>query len=320
MKQRLQELVLAIVFGLGIPGLILAVAAGRGESATVPDTRPQSQEQAREETVTIKLLLEEEPQTLPLETYLVGVLLRELPGDFHIEAMKAQATAARSYTLRTVARAQKHPEGVICADPACCQAYLSPQAYLDGGGSREVLAKVTQAVEETKGQVLCYRGEIIDATYFAGSGGHTEDALAVWGADVPYLQAVQSPGEEGTAHYTDTVQLSSRAFYKALGLDLTGTVAAWLGETTYTRGGGVDTMTIGGKIFTGTQLRTALGLYSTAFTLTAVGDTVTITTRGFGHRVGMSQQGAQAMALSGSDYRQILTHYYTDVQITTLGS
>ncbi len=328
MKQRLQEWLLAMVFGLGIPGLILAVAAkgipsAQPQETTAPATVTGLQAElppSVDSTLQIGLITGEGRIHLTMEEYLVGVLLKELPEDFHMEAMKAQAVAARTYALRWAELELKHPAGYICAEHTCCQAYISPEEYLASFGSQAAVDRARQAVRETSGQVLRYQGQLIDATYFAGSGGHTEDALAVWGSDVPYLQAVESPGEEQSSHYTETVQFTSREFYRALGLELTGSPAAWLGETTYTRGGGVATMVIGGRSFTGSQLRSALNLRSTAFSLNAVGDTVTITTRGFGHRVGMSQQGAQAMALSGSDYREILTYYYTDVQITTQGS
>ena len=133
--------------------------------------------------------------------------------------------------------------------------------------------------------------------------------MAVWGTDFPYLRATDSPGEESAAHYMDTVTFSKEEFADALGLDLTGSPASWLGLATYTAGGGVNTMFIGGQEFKGTELRSRLGLRSTAFTMRAEGDTVTVTTRGFGHRVGMSQYG-DAMALLGSDFEQILSHYY----------
>ena len=138
----------------------------------------------------------------------------------------------------------------------------------------------------------------------------TEDAAAVWGADIPYLQATESPGEEGATHYIDTVTFSAVEFQNALGVSLKGNAATWLGPVQYTRGGGVDTIEIGGTVYQGKTLRKLLNLRSTAFTMTAVGDTVIITTKGFGHRVGMSQYGAEAMAVDGYDYTEILAHYY----------
>lgn len=147
----------------------------------------------------------------------------------------------------------------------------------------------------TSGWVLTYEGELIEATYFSCSGGSTEDAAAVWGTEFPYLQAVASPGEEKAAHYTDTVRLSAEAFQDALGVTLSGSPGSWFRDVTYTDGGGIDTIVIGGTSYKGTSLRSALGLRSTAFSISTTEDTVTITTRGYGHRVGMSQYGADAM-------------------------
>ena len=131
--------------------------------------------------------------------------------------------------------------------------------------------------------------------------------MAVWGSDVAYLQAVDSPGEEKATHYVDTVSFSLQEFADKLGVKLSGN---WLGKITYTDGGSVDTIMIGSHKFTGTQMRQKLGLRSTAFVIAPVGNSVTVTTKGFGHRVGMSQYGAEAMAVQGKTYKEILAHYY----------
>ena len=139
--------------------------------------------------------------------------------------------------------------------------------------------------------------------------------MAVWGQDVPYLQSVPSPGEEEAPRFSDSVTFSPAEFAGKLGLSADGATENWFGAVTYTDGGGVDTMVIRGKTFSGTQLRSKLGLRSTAFTLSADADGITITTRGVGHRVGMSQYGAQAMAKAGSGFADILAHYYTGAEL-----
>ena len=163
---------------------------------------------------------------------------------------------------------------------------------------------------DTAGLVLTYNGSLIDATYFSCSGGRTEDAAAVWGADVPYLQAVDSPGEEGAAAYESEVYFTKSEFARLLGRELAGSPTQWLGKVSYTDGGGVATMVIGGVTYTGKELRSLLGLKSTAFTMTADASGITVVTKGNGHRVGMSQYGAEAMAVLGSSYEEILAHYY----------
>ena len=139
--------------------------------------------------------------------------------------------------------------------------------------------------------------------------------MAVWGTDVPYLRSVASPGEENAAHYTDTVTFSPADFASKLGITLSGEASDWFGNVTYTAGGGVAAMEIGGQAFTGTELRKLLNLRSTAFDMTAVDGTIMVVTRGFGHRVGMSQYGADAMAKTGSNYKEILSYYYQGTQL-----
>jgi len=244
---------------------------------------------------------------MDLEAYLLCVVLGEMPADFETEALKAQAVVARTYTLRCCLQ-EKHAGGALCTDHTCCQAFRSAEDFLDSGQTQEALSHVKEGVRQTRGQVLTYAGELIEATYFSSAGGKTETALAVWGTDVPYLQSVDSP--EGESPNVQTLQLTAQEFVQKLHTELQGLPETWIGAVCYTSGGGVDTIYIGGEAYKGTQLRSLLGLRSTAFTITALGNTVTITTKGYGHRVGMSQYGAQAMALAGSDYRQILTHYY----------
>ena len=176
----------------------------------------------------------------------------------------------------------------------------------------------TKAVEETAGEYLSYEGKLIEATYFSCSGGKTEDAVAVWGADVPYLQSVESPGEEQAEAYTNTVTFTAEQLERCLGRTLTGDPSVWLGQVQRTRGGGVATMVLAGKTYTGTELRGLLDLYSTAFTMQAKDGCIVVTTSGRGHRVGMSQYGAQAMAQTGNDYTQILAYYYPGTELTNM--
>ena len=255
---------------------------------------------------------------LDLDAYLTGVVLAEMPARFEKDALKAQAVVARTYTMKRVESGDKHTGGAICTKPSCCQAYCSPEEYLKKGNLKEDLALVKEAVYATSGQVLLYGGRYIEATYFSCSGGRTEAAVAVWGSDIPYLQAVDSPGEEIADCFTDTASFSVNEFLAKLGAPSGGTLK--IGKTTYTDGGGVATVEINGKSFSGTQVRQKLGLRSTAFTFNIIGNTVTVTTRGYGHRVGMSQYGAQAMALDGKSYQQILGYYYQGAVLGRLGN
>ena len=278
---------------------------------TTPSTQGQSQNPGQQ----LSVLYGGQTQEMELETYLVGVVLAEMPASFELEALRAQAVAARTYTVKHCREDARHGTNTICTDHACCQAYIDPRDYVSGGGSWTSVERVQQAVADTAGEVLVYDGELIVATYFSCAGGVTEDAVAVWGQDVPYLQSVISPGEEDTVFFTDSKTFTAEQFQSALGVRLKGPVGNWFGDVTFTNGGGVDTLVIGGVAYRGTTLRTLLELRSTAFSVSVADDTVTFHTRGYGHRVGMSQYGANAMAKAGKTYQQILTHYYTGTEV-----
>lgn len=322
MKTLWKEIGFAFCLGVLVPGFLLWFGAvlldiqQERPGTVVPETVAPQQELT---SCDVSVRMGDNVERKRLEEYLVGVVLAEMPASFEEEALKAQAVVARTYTMRAAFTGGKHGDGSVCTDYACCQAYTEPENYLQQGGNQADLDKIRHAVETTAGLVLTYEGKLIEATYFSCSGGSTEDALAVWGTDYPYLQATPSPGEEDAAWYTDSVAFSAREFQNALGITLSGAPGSWFGEVTYTEGGGVDTMVIGEKTYRGTELRTLLGLRSTAFTVDA-GERITITTRGYGHRVGMSQYGADAMAASGKSYADILAYYYQGTALVPLDS
>lgn len=314
---------MAFVMGMVIPGIMFSVSEKlitRGNelspTPTVAVAQPSENLTVELSNDTVTVLTSDGPVVLDMKTYLTGVLLAEMPIDFSQEALKAQAVVSRTYALRLNTTGNKHTQGAVCTDASCCQAYRSTDDFLNKGGTDALLKKVTDAVESTDTLVLTYNGALIEATYFSCSGGKTEDALAVWGTDIPYLQSVASPGEEGAAHFVDTVQFDAADFASRLGITPQGEPSVWLGASSYTDGGGVATMVICGKKFMGTEIRERLGLRSTAFSMRAVGDIIHISTRGYGHRVGMSQYGAEAMAVRGSDYRKILSHYYPGTELS----
>lgn len=264
---------------------------------------------------TIRVKDQDAIMLIDLDEYITGVVLGEMPADFESEALKAQAVAARTFTLYNVLHNEKHQNANVCADSTCCQAFVSPEMYL---GSAEDLYKVTKAVTDTSGEVITYLGELIDAVYFSSSGGKTEAALAVWGADVPYLQSVSSPGEEMLKNSEETVSITHAEFLKKLGMSEDILIRNEIIEVDYSDGGGVHTVTIGGKLYSGVEMRKLLNLRSTMFDIEIDDQNVIITTNGYGHRVGMSQYGAEAMAINGSDYKEIIKHYYLGTEIITL--
>ncbi len=323
MKPITKELLLAVFLGLVVPWILLMTLSGTektedSETTGISEALTESTE-AISSPAALTMRLRSAGGTvteMDMDTYLVGVLLAELPASFEQEAKKAQAVVARTYTWKAVTTGGKHADGSVCTDSTCCQVYIAPEKYLAQGGSEAAVESAQAAVSGTSGYVLTYEGELIEATYFSCSGGSTEDAAAVWGTDFPYLRATDSPGEEHASHYTDTVTFTAEEFQQKLGRDLSGKASDWFGIATYTAGGGVATMEIRGQSYTGTELRSLLGLPSTAFSVTVEDDAIIISTRGFGHRVGMSQYGADAMAVTGSTYTQILAHYYRGTTLT----
>ena len=312
-----KQMLLSFLAGAVVP---LVLAALFQKTPALPEAESESisptQTAAAQDPATVLTVVNRAGnlQQMDLREYLVGVVLAEMPADFASEALKAQAVVARTYTRKRM-EGGKHGQAAVCMDSGCCQGWRSGEDYLAQGGKPSAVEKVRAAVADTDGLVLRYEGRLIDATYFSCSGGVTEDAVAVWGQDVPYLKSVQSPGEEEAPRFSDSVTFSPGDFAGKLGLSAAGDPGSWFGAVTYTAGGGVETMVIRGKSFSGTQLRAKLGLRSTAFAIAVSGDKITVTTRGFGHRVGMSQYGAQAMAREGSSFSEILAHYYTGTEL-----
>lgn len=331
MKTLCRDIVISMILGFLLPGILLAYAQQRlAEEKVLPILEQETVAQATAPTETVPhetvqkaslpVYLQAKDGSimhLDMDAYLTGVVLAEMPAFFEKEALKAQAVVARTYAWKAYTTGGKHGNGSVCGNSTCCQAYIPETDYLEQGGKQQHVEKIRNAVLETSGLVLTYEGALIEATYFSCSGGSTEAAAAVWGTDFPYLQSVSSPGEENAAYYSETKIFTSESFQEALGMLLPEDTGLWLGEITYTDGGGVDTMEIGTETFRGTQLRQLLGLKSTAFTLTIEEDCITVVTRGFGHRVGMSQYGADAMAAGGSNYKEILAYYYQGTAIET---
>lgn len=317
MVQAIAAALTAVVFTALVPAVLLPVKP-EPETVTVVVEQAENAPGIQEK---IQLKTEKGIIALDMEEYLVGVVLSEMPASFHIEALKAQAVAARTFAQRSLSES-KHRDCDLCAQSDCCQAWTEASAMVRklGNAWESYYNKARCAVWETEGEILTYKGAPIEAVYFSCSGGRTEDAAAVWGSEVPYLQSVKSDGEEDTKNYSSQVCVSVDAFRKKIlaeneCADLNGAPAHWIGETTYSQGGGVDEIIIGGQSFDGTRIRALFDLKSTQFTVLVQSDKIIFRVLGYGHRVGMSQYGANIMAEEGSDYKQILTHYYTGVQI-----
>lgn len=277
----------------------------------------------------IRVLLEGTVQTMPLEDYLWGVVAAEMPAAFEQEALNAQAIAARTYTLYRMAHpGDNHPEADICGDAACCQAWISHDDRMKEWAAKSAdtyAKKITKAVESTAGQYLSYENEPILAAFHASSAGFTKSSLEVWGEDFPYLREVESPEEtDAIPNYYSTVELSAEKVRKKLQkalpkADLTGEdSAAWFGEERFDEAGLPSAIQIGGVWVDTSKVRSLFDLRSASFTVEAAGDTVTFYVTGYGHGVGMSQYGANALAKQGKTAEEIVKWYYSGAKIETI--
>ena len=267
-------------------------------------------------------------RTLTLGEYLIGVVAAEMPALYHQEALRAQAVAARTRAVAGLLSlggkgCSAHPGADICGSSAHCQAWMSDKQLRQRWGADYTahLHQITDAVQATGSQVMTYGGEPILVLYHAVSGGVTEDVEHVFAQALPYLRGVNSPGEEGATRYQNEQRFSCQAAAEALNAAFPGAAlsAGRLPEALCVLGrfdsGRVDRVRVGGVTAEGTAFRRALGLFSTNFTLAFEGDELVIRQRGYGHGVGMSQAGADAMARAGHGYADILRHYYTDIEI-----
>ena len=283
------------------------------------------QTSARDKGRTVRLLEKDGTVSeLTMADYLWGVVAAEMPASFEEEALKAQACAARTYTV-ICQGASKHPEADICADSTCCQAYIQRDAAEARWGlnAGEYSDKIQRAVEGTDGLGILYQGEPIQALFFSSAAGRTVDAVEVWGNSVDYLKSVDSPEGEEVPNYHSQEVLTAQAVKEAVmaaypGADLSGDPGSWFGTPVYGEGETVASISLGGVTLTGGQVRTLFSLRSAAFTVTWDGTNFTFDVTGYGHGVGMSQYGANAMAKEGSGFEEILTWYYTGTEVAPL--
>jgi stage II sporulation protein D len=267
-----------------------------------------------------------ETVTLTMEDYLWGVVAAEMPASFAQEALNAQACAARTYTvLRQNAAGEKHPGADICGDSTCCQAWTERSAALERWGldAAQYSEKISRAVADTDGLGILYEGAPIQALFFSSAPGKTTDAVEVWGNAVDYLKSVDSPEGEEVPNYHSQVTLSPQDVKELTlsaypGANLSGTPDTWFGTPVRSGAAAVSSVTLGGVTLTGSQVRSLFSLRSAAFSVQYDGENFVFDVIGYGHGVGMSQYGANAMAQQGSDFREILTWYYTGTQVGEL--
>ena len=245
---------------------------------------------------------------MELEDYVVGVVAIEMPASFNIEALKAQSIIARTYALNL------KNQGRALTDNESTQSYIDVDQMKSKWGSEfdKYYTKIVDAVNSTKGITIKYNGKYIDCVYHSTSNGYTEDAKNVWGNDIPYLKSVDSSWDKNAITYKRELVLDLNTFNTKLGVDISSSDDIVIERSNTNR---VSNIKVGDKVFSGIEFRNILGLRSNDFDINIDNDVI-ITTRGYGHGVGMSQYGANLMANNGSSYIDILNHYYTNVVIS----
>lgn len=263
---------------------------------------------------------------IKLDEYLYGVLSAEMPASYEVEALKAQAVVARTYTIYQIKNnGNKHDGANICDSFECCQAWISKEdrfAKWEENQRETYWQKITNAVNETAGKIITYDGKPINAFFHSNSGGITESSVNIWGGvEYPYLKSVETSGEEGYSQYSSEVsftqeELLNKIKEKYPDVQIDFNVEDSIQILEYTDSGRVRTIKFGNTQIAGTEARTILGLKSTNFVVSKKDGKIVFSVIGYGHGVGMSQTGADSLAKSGKGYEEIIKHFYTGVEIT----
>ena len=314
----MKKLFLWILIAAAVTALIPAVVLVKYGKYQKP--LPES-----EETVSVYILAEDKVVEMQKSQYLKEVVSAEMPASFEFEALKAQAVAARSYLVsrqnayKISGTPEEHKGADICTDPTHCKAWISEEKRREswGADADKNWDKVSRAVEETKGEVITYNGEVISAVFHSTSSGKTESSKDVWGGDRPYLVSVESYGDTLSPKYKSEKEMSLDEFKKTAEKNIDGVdfSKGIIGDIARSDAGGILTVEIGGVAVKGTVFRKIYDLRSTNAEITIDKNTVKFDVKGFGHGVGMSQYGANYLASQGKNYEEILKTYYTGVEI-----
>lgn len=305
MKNKI--LLIIVVILSCITMVVIEVKKKRDHSFFAPEPEPTINVKDKEDNI----------KNMNLEEYLIGVLAAEMPASFHEEALKAQAVASRSYAVYKIKNNQNQNYDILT--DVTNQSYITKEEMQEKWASEYefYLNKITNAVESTKKEVMYYDNEIIEAFYFAMSNGATEDAQSVFSENLPYIKSVTSSWDnESLNNFTVKASFTKEKFCEALNLENCSTIT--ITNTNRSATNRVNKITINNQEFKGTDIRKKLNLRSTDFTIEIGDKTIDVTTKGYGHGVGMSQYGANGMAKEGYTYQEILNYYYNDITINKM--
>lgn len=302
----MQNRILLVV--TGVLSIVLIVVSGSSKNTTFFNTK-------KEENINVLDKNTNNIDKLNLEEYVVGVVAAEMPASFDIEALKAQAIASRTYAAYKIKTSNKNYDVVTDVSN---QSYITVDEMKDKWKNdfSKYYNKVKAAVDETKGKVMTYDDEVIEAFYFAMSNGYTEDVSLVFSEDRDYLQSVESSYDnDSLKNFEVTKEYKVDEVCNKLNIKCPEFKINNIERSATNR---VNKIIINNQEFKGTVFRSLLGLRSTDFDISVNNNKVIITTRGFGHGVGMSQYGANGMARDGKNYLEILNYYYKNIKITSI--
>ncbi|WP_033827524.1 stage II sporulation protein D [Bacillus andreraoultii] len=312
-----------IVVILIVPSILVLPYSKESTKVVVPEKEPETNlekklAEASPINVSVYRTKKDEVETIPLEHYVVGVVGAEMPADFEYEALKAQSLTARTYIVKLLMEDKQVGilKGADISDTENThQVYKSEDELKKAWGANynKNINKIRKAVYETRGKILVFNDRPIEASYFSTSNGYTENAEDYWTDAIPYLKSVKSPWDVESPKFTDQVKIPVNEFEKKLGVKINSKqVGEIISRTASNR---VEKAKVGGKEFTGRDIREKLGLRSSDFSWKLDGSQVVITTKGFGHGIGMSQYGANGMAKEGKSVNDIVKYYYNGVAI-----
>lgn len=292
-----------------------------------PPTTDSSNDEPSVTEGVFKILCGNEVVTLSEREFLIRTLAAEMSPTYHSEALKAQAVAAYTYYGRRRTAQEATPDEALQGAHFVTGNERFPADYTTealqkrwGKQYQANYEKLCAAVDAVLGRAMTYEDTYIDACYFSISNGCTESAKTVWGTDIPYLQAVASPGDRLAPGFQSTVTLTAEQVRTAMStadpaVTLPEDPATWFGTPTLSEAGTVISIPVGDTALPGTQIRTLMGLRSATFTVDYADGNFTFTVCGYGHGVGMSQYGADYLARQGYTWEEILHYYYTGVTI-----
>ncbi len=318
----------AVCIAVAVIMLLAPIAAlpfGKSENNAETEMTEQAQEPQSVQTqadthnddyVSVFMTQENEARTLSMRDYIIGVVASEVPASYEEEAVKAQALVAVTYTRyrQMLGSDPTMDSAVISDDSSRHQGYISKEEMQTKWGEAfdAYYEKICDAVDSVIDEVITYDGKPIMAAYHAISAGRTESAENVWGKDVAYLCSVDSSWDEDSTRFDSEVVFSRQELAELFEKDYAD---VYVKTKDVSDAGTVLEIDMCGEIMSGSQVRELLGLRSPAFTVEKDGDEYIFSVKGYGHGVGMSQNGANCMAQNGYDYKEIISHYYSGVEI-----